>query len=60
MALELKKAFIGLQTNAIDAQLEVKLPDLQTEQLHWIEKHLPVKEIMTWLDEINMYDGVEE
>uniref|UniRef100_A0A8C6R251 Prefoldin subunit 1 n=1 Tax=Nannospalax galili TaxID=1026970 RepID=A0A8C6R251_NANGA len=58
--LELKKAFIELQAKVTDTQNKVKLVDVQIEQLHRMKKHahLTDTEIMTLVDETNMYEGV--
>ncbi|CAI9177024.1 unnamed protein product [Rangifer tarandus platyrhynchus] len=60
MDLELKKAFTELQAKVIDTQQKAKLADVQTEQLNRTKKHahLPDTEIMTLVDETNMYEGV--
>uniref|UniRef100_A0A5F5PPH8 Prefoldin subunit 1 n=1 Tax=Equus caballus TaxID=9796 RepID=A0A5F5PPH8_HORSE len=58
--LELKKAFTELQAKVIDTQQKVKLADIQIEQLNRTKKHahLTDTEIMTLVDETNMYEGV--
>uniref|UniRef100_A0ABI7ZXB0 Prefoldin subunit 1 n=1 Tax=Felis catus TaxID=9685 RepID=A0ABI7ZXB0_FELCA len=58
--LELKKAFTELQAKVIDTQQKVKLADIQIEQLNRTKKHahLTDTEIMTLIDETNMYEGV--
>uniref|UniRef100_A0AAA9RZY8 Prefoldin subunit 1 n=1 Tax=Bos taurus TaxID=9913 RepID=A0AAA9RZY8_BOVIN len=58
--LELKKAFTELQAKVIDTQQKVKLADVQIEQLNRTKKHahLTDTEIMTLVDETNMYEGV--
>ncbi|KAM6225383.1 prefoldin subunit 1 [Rhynchocyon petersi] len=58
--LELKKAFTELQAKVIDTQQKVKLADIQIEQLTRTKKHahLTDTEIMTLVDETNMYEGV--
>ncbi|XP_014384560.1 PREDICTED: prefoldin subunit 1 isoform X1 [Myotis brandtii] len=58
--LELKKAFTELQAKVIDTQQKVKLADIQIEQLDRTKKHthLTDTEIMTLVDETNMYEGV--
>lgn len=60
MDLELKKAFTELQAKVIDTQQKVKLADIQIEQLNRTKKHahLTDTEIMTLVDETNMYEGV--
>ena len=62
MDLELKKAFTELQAKVIDTQQKVKLADVQIEQLNRAKKHahLTDTEIMTLVDETNMYEGMEE
>lgn len=56
----LKKAFTELQAKVIDTQQKVKLADIQIEQLNRTKKHahLTDTEIMTLVDETNMYEGV--
>ncbi|XP_037587243.1 prefoldin subunit 1-like [Cebus imitator] len=56
--LELKKAFIELRAKVIDTQQKVKLADIQIEQLNRTKKHAHLTEIMTLVDETNMYEGV--
>ncbi|CAD7675066.1 unnamed protein product [Nyctereutes procyonoides] len=58
--LELNEAFTGLQATVIDIQQKVKPADLQTEQLNRTKKHarLTDTEIVTLVDETNMYEGV--
>ncbi|KAM8932243.1 prefoldin subunit 1-like [Lycaon pictus] len=58
--LELNKAFTELQATVIDTQQKVKLADIQIEQLNRMKKHahLTDTEIMTLVDETNMYEGV--
>nr|XP_023405382.1 prefoldin subunit 1 isoform X1 [Loxodonta africana] len=58
--LELKKAFSELQAKVTDTQQKVKLADIQIEQLSRTKKHahLTDTEIMTLVDETNMYEGV--
>ncbi|CAD7693215.1 unnamed protein product [Nyctereutes procyonoides] len=58
--LELKKAFTELQATVIDTQQKVKLADIQIEQLNRTKKraHLTDTEIMTLVDETNVYEGV--
>ena len=58
MDLELKKAFTELQAKVIDTQQKVKLADIQIEQLNRTKKHANLTEIMTLVDETNMYEGV--
>ncbi|KFO19192.1 Prefoldin subunit 1 [Fukomys damarensis] len=60
MDLELKKAFTELHAKAMDTQQKVKLAGIQTEQLNRMKKHahLTDTEIMTLVDEINMYEGI--
>ncbi|XP_047694679.1 prefoldin subunit 1-like [Prionailurus viverrinus] len=59
MDLELKKAFTELQAKVIDTQ-QVRLADIQIEQLDRMKKHahLTGTEIMTLIEETNMYEGV--
>ncbi|OBS66661.1 hypothetical protein A6R68_04805 [Neotoma lepida] len=54
------KAFTELQAKVIDTQQKVKLADIQIEQLNRTKKHahLTDTEIMTLVDETNMYEGV--
>ncbi|KAM8948803.1 prefoldin subunit 1-like [Lycaon pictus] len=58
--LELKKAFTELQAKVIDTQQKVKLADIQIEQLNTTKKHAHLidTEIMTLVDETNMYESV--
>ncbi|XP_035556595.2 prefoldin subunit 1-like [Canis lupus dingo] len=58
--LELNKAFTELQATVIDTQQKVKLADIQIEQLNRTKKRarLTDTEIMTLVDETNMYEGV--
>ncbi|CAD7691911.1 unnamed protein product [Nyctereutes procyonoides] len=58
--LELKKAFTELQARVIDTQQKVKLADIHIEQLNRTKKHahLTDTEIMTLVDETNMYEGI--
>uniref|UniRef100_A0A673VA03 Prefoldin subunit 1 n=1 Tax=Suricata suricatta TaxID=37032 RepID=A0A673VA03_SURSU len=58
--LELKKAFRELQAKVIDTQKKVKLADIQTEQLNRMKKHAHFTdtEIITFIDETTMYEGV--
>ncbi|XP_048196533.1 prefoldin subunit 1-like [Perognathus longimembris pacificus] len=58
--LDLKKAFTELQAKVIDSQQKVKLADIQIKQLNRTKKHahLTHTEIMTLVDETNMYEGV--
>ncbi|KAM8949843.1 prefoldin subunit 1-like [Lycaon pictus] len=58
--LELNKAFTELQAKDIDIQQKVKLADIRIEQLNRMKKHahLTDTEIMTLVDETNMYEGV--
>nr|XP_044613432.1 prefoldin subunit 1-like [Equus asinus] len=58
--LELKKVFTELQAKAIDTQQKVKLADIEIEQLNRTKKHahLTDTEIMTLVDETNIYQGV--
>uniref|UniRef100_A0A8I3NYV8 Prefoldin subunit 1 n=1 Tax=Canis lupus familiaris TaxID=9615 RepID=A0A8I3NYV8_CANLF len=60
MDLELKKAFTELQAKVIDTQQKVKLADIQIEQQNRTKKHVHLTdtEIMTLVDETNMYEGV--
>ncbi|CAD7691267.1 unnamed protein product [Nyctereutes procyonoides] len=60
MDLELNKAFTELQAKVIDTQQKVKLADIQIEQLNKTKKHthLTDTEIMTLVDETNMYESV--
>ncbi|VCX19491.1 unnamed protein product, partial [Gulo gulo] len=53
-------AFTELQAKVIDTQQKVKLADIQIEQLNRTKKHahLTDTEIMTLVDETNMYEGV--
>ncbi|KAB0366246.1 hypothetical protein FD755_001958, partial [Muntiacus reevesi] len=53
-------AFTELQAKVIDTQQKVKLADVQIEQLNRTKKHahLTDTEIMTLVDETNMYEGV--
>uniref|UniRef100_A0A667HR94 Prefoldin subunit 1 n=1 Tax=Lynx canadensis TaxID=61383 RepID=A0A667HR94_LYNCA len=57
--LELKKAFTELQAKVIDTR-QVRLADIQIEQLDRTKKHarLTGTEIMTLIEETNMYEGV--
>uniref|UniRef100_G3U681 Prefoldin subunit 1 n=1 Tax=Loxodonta africana TaxID=9785 RepID=G3U681_LOXAF len=61
MDLELKKTFSELQAKAIDTQQQVKLADIQAEELSRTKKHayLTDTEIMTLVDDTNMYEGIE-
>nr|XP_023473346.1 prefoldin subunit 1 isoform X1 [Equus caballus] len=54
------QAFTELQAKVIDTQQKVKLADIQIEQLNRTKKHahLTDTEIMTLVDETNMYEGV--
>ncbi|MBW03762.1 Prefoldin subunit 1, partial [Eschrichtius robustus] len=54
------RAFTELQAKVIDTQQKVKLADIQIEQLNRTKKHahLTDTEIMTLVDETNMYEGV--
>ncbi|XP_041623389.1 prefoldin subunit 1-like [Vulpes lagopus] len=58
--LELKKAFTELEAKVIDTQQKVKLADTQIEQINRTKKHahLTDTEIMTLVDETNVYEGV--
>uniref|UniRef100_A0A8C0SJU6 Prefoldin subunit 1 n=1 Tax=Canis lupus familiaris TaxID=9615 RepID=A0A8C0SJU6_CANLF len=58
--LGLNKAFTELQATVIDIQQKVKLADIQIEQLNRTKKRarLTDTEIMTLVDETNMYEGV--
>uniref|UniRef100_A0A8P0T434 Prefoldin subunit 1 n=1 Tax=Canis lupus familiaris TaxID=9615 RepID=A0A8P0T434_CANLF len=58
--LELKKAFTELHAKVTDTQQKVKLADIHIEQLNRTKKHthLTDTEIMTLVDETNMYEGV--
>ncbi|KAK2090141.1 Prefoldin subunit 1 [Saguinus oedipus] len=58
--LELKKAFTELQAKVIDTQQKVKLADIQIEQLNRTKNHahLTDTEIVTLVDETNMYESV--
>uniref|UniRef100_A0A8C0NVA1 Prefoldin subunit 1 n=2 Tax=Canis lupus familiaris TaxID=9615 RepID=A0A8C0NVA1_CANLF len=58
--LGLNKAFTELQATVIDTQQKVKLADIQIEQLNRTKKRarLTDTEIMTLVDETNMYEGV--
>ncbi|CAH7105030.1 Pfdn1 [Phodopus roborovskii] len=58
--MNLKSAFTELQAKVIDTQQKVKLADIQIEQLNRTKKHahLTDTEIMTLVDETNMYEGI--
>ncbi|XP_035574603.1 prefoldin subunit 1-like [Canis lupus dingo] len=56
--LGLNEAFTELQAKVIDTQQKVKLADIQIEQLNRTKKHANLTEIMTLVDETNMYEGV--
>ncbi|KAB0342271.1 hypothetical protein FD754_019197 [Muntiacus muntjak] len=58
--LELKKVFTERQAKVIDTQQKVKLADIQVERLNRMKKHAYLRdtEIMTLVDETNMYEGV--
>ncbi|XP_036038035.1 prefoldin subunit 1 [Onychomys torridus] len=60
MYLELKKAFTELQAKVMDIQQKAKLADIQTEQLNKTKRlaHLTDTEIMTLIDETNIYEGL--
>uniref|UniRef100_A0A9L0K388 Prefoldin subunit 1 n=1 Tax=Equus asinus TaxID=9793 RepID=A0A9L0K388_EQUAS len=60
LALAEPFAFTELQAKVIDTQQKVKLADIQIEQLNRTKKHahLTDTEIMTLVDETNMYEGV--
>lgn len=59
-SLPLLLIFTELQAKVIDTQQKVKLADIQIEQLNRTKKHahLTDTEIMTLVDETNMYEGV--
>ncbi|KAM8919064.1 prefoldin subunit 1-like [Lycaon pictus] len=56
--LGLNKAFTELQAKVIDTQQKVKLADIQIEQINRTKKHANLTEIMTLVDETNVYEGV--
>ncbi|XP_012658949.1 prefoldin subunit 1-like [Otolemur garnettii] len=56
----MKKAFTEFQAKVTDTQQKVKLANIETEKLNKTKKHahLTDTEIMTLVDETNMYEGV--